>query len=89
MMQVKEKKMIRKIGKLRDEKLTIGSLIRIVRSNKYENISDDLIEVEQLKKRIPSLKGFSKYFDDKRDESRMKGKQRSPLLETPAFKMKV
>jgi len=69
LMQAKEKKMIRKIGKLRDEKLTIGSLIRIVRSNKYENISDDLIEVEQLRKRIPSLKSFSKFFEDRRDES--------------------
>jgi len=45
-MQAKEKKMVRKIGKLRDEKLTIGSLLRIVRSKKYENVSDDLVEIE-------------------------------------------
>lgn len=46
LMQAKEKKMVRKIVKLRDEKLTIGSLMRIVRSNKYENLSNDLIEIE-------------------------------------------
>lgn len=42
-----------------------------------------------LKKRIPSLKGFAKHFEDKRDESRQKGKKMSKNFETPAFKMKV
>jgi hypothetical protein len=51
--------MIRKIRKLRENKLTIGSLMRIVGGNKYENLSDDLIEIEQLKKRIPSIKNYT------------------------------
>jgi hypothetical protein len=35
--------------------MSIGSLLRIVKGNKYENLSDDLIEIEQLKKRIPKI----------------------------------
>jgi hypothetical protein len=50
--------------------MTLGSLLRIVRGNKYENISDDLIEVEKLKKRIPQLKNYSGHFEHKRDLSR-------------------
>ena len=73
-MQAKEKKMVTKIKKLRDEKLTIGSLMRIVRCNKFENLTDDLIEVEQLKKRLPQLKNYSTVLNEKRDQSRSKGR---------------
>jgi hypothetical protein len=58
-MQAKEKKMVRKISKLRSEKMSIGSMLRIVRGNKFENLTDDLVEVEKLKHRIPQLKNYA------------------------------
>jgi hypothetical protein len=88
-MQVKEKKIVKKIHKLRSEKMTLGSLLRIVSGNKYENISDDLIEVEKLKKRVPQLKNFSGLLEQKRDLSRSKGRSRSPIYDNPAIGLSV
>lgn len=61
-MQAKEQKMVKKIDRLRNDKLSIGSLMRIVRANKYENLTNDLVEVEKLKKRIPKIKNFVGHF---------------------------
>jgi hypothetical protein len=88
-MQMKEKKMISKIKRLRNEKIALGSLLRIIRCSKYENLTDDLVEVEQLRKRLPQLKNFSSHLTEKRDESRSKGRDMSPMVDTPAFRLKV
>ena len=54
--------MVKKIDRLRNDKLSIGSLMRIVRANKYENLTNGLVEVEKLKKRIPKIKNFVGHF---------------------------
>ena len=61
-MQLKEKKMIKKIYKLRTDKMSIGSLLRIVRGKSYENLSDDLIEIDQIRKRVPSIVKYIEHF---------------------------
>jgi len=38
-------KLAKKLSKVRFEKLGLGSLMRIVRSKRYENLTDDLSEV--------------------------------------------
>ena len=58
-------------------------------TNKNAFLQQLSLEIEQLKKRIPSLKTFAGHLAEKRDESRSKGRKMSPLFETPAFKMKV
>jgi len=57
---------------VRFEKLGLGSLMRIVRSNRYENLTDDLAEVTLLRKKIPGMKRYVKILEKKRDESRKK-----------------
>ena len=53
-------KLVKLIQQLRFDKLSIGSLMRVVRSQKYENISDNLCELKQIQMRVPKL---SKYVD--------------------------
>jgi hypothetical protein len=66
--------------------MSIGSLMRTVRSKKYENITDDLSEVEQIKERVPEIEKFISHIKKKRDASRLKHK-RSRNYDTPAQKM--
>ena len=66
----KEDMLARKIISLRRDKISLGSLLRTVSSKKYENLSDDLKEVQKLTNYIPELDEYIDFFKVKRDTSR-------------------
>ena len=65
----KGRRLGKKISQLRNEKMSLGSLMRIVRSQKYEKISENLKEVHYLKSMIPEIKNYITHFKEKRDVS--------------------
>ena len=46
--QSKMKIFMQKLNRLRNEKINVGSLMRIVRSQKYDKLSDSLQEVNEV-----------------------------------------
>ena len=65
----KGRRLLRKIDQLRNEKMSLGSLMRIVRSQKYEKVTEDLKEVHYFKHIIPEIKQYIGHFKTKRDAS--------------------
>jgi len=60
------------ISRLRQEKINIGLLLRIVSGSKYERLSPSLKEVEIAMGKEPKLQRFFNHFEKKRDQSRTK-----------------
>jgi hypothetical protein len=60
--------------------------MRVVRSQNYQNITDDLSEIDQIKDRVPKISRFIKFMENRRDQSRSK-RDKSNLYDTPAQKL--
>ena len=41
--------------------------MRLVRSQNFQNITDDLSEIEQIKERIPQIEKFKDHIELRRD----------------------
>ena len=65
----KHKKFAKKIAKLRTDKLKLGELMRLVRSQHYEKLSEDLKEVSMVRKHITGIKQYIPFIKYKRDIS--------------------
>ena len=65
-----DREYIKKIGKLRKDKMNMGALMRIVRSQNYDKMSNDLSEVDLIRRRVPLIKRYMEHFEKRRDEGR-------------------
>ena len=60
-------RVLKKIRKLTTDKINVGSLMRIVRSQRFERLSTDLSEIEAVKKRVHGIKKFAGHLNKSRD----------------------
>ena len=60
-------RVLKKIRKLTVDKINVGSLMRIVRSQKFERLSSDLNEIDAIKKRVPGIKKYVNHLNKSRD----------------------
>ena len=56
---------MQKMVKIRQDKINVGALMRIVRSQKYEKLSDNLSEVNEVERIVPELMNYHEFFGEK------------------------
>ena len=71
---------MQRLSKLRSEKMNLGALMRIVRSQKYEKLSDSLAELNDVERLVPELLNYHEFFGEKRDQSAEKRGKLGPQL---------
>lgn len=75
--------LMKDIKKLRADKMNVGSLMRIVNKKAFDNLSEELTEVEALRKTVPGIKKFIGHLKKSRSRSPavLDSKQVMPIVE--------